>query len=156
MSPVVQVRRAVIAELDEAARLFDGYLAFYEKQIEPSASRAFIAGRLDKLDSVIFLAWIGDRAVGFMQLYPTFASLSLAPAWVLNDLYVEVSARGRGVGEALMAKASALAAETGAAEVFLQTALDNYGAQRLYEKLGYQRDEQFVVYTLDTSPTSRR
>lgn len=152
----MQVRRAGIGELDEATRLFEGYLGFYEKQVEPAACREFIAARLNKLDSVIFLAWLGNRAVGFMQLYPTFASLSLAPAWVLNDLYVDVAARGRGVGEALMEQARALAAENGAAEIFLQTALDNHGAQRLYEKLGYERDEHFVVYTLDTFPTSRR
>jgi GNAT superfamily N-acetyltransferase len=51
---------------------------------------------------VFYLAEADGEALGFTQLYPAFASLSLAPSWILNDLYVEPAARGRGVGEALM------------------------------------------------------
>ena len=40
------------------------------------------------------------------------------------------------------------ASANGAAEIFLQTARDNVTAQRLYERLGYQRDDEFLVYTL--------
>jgi GNAT superfamily N-acetyltransferase len=84
-----------------------------------------------------------------MQLYPTFASLSLAPSWILNDLFVEPEARGHGVGQALMDTARELAVVTGAAELMLQTARTNTTAQRLYEKLGWKRDDEFLVYTLD-------
>jgi ribosomal protein S18 acetylase RimI-like enzyme len=86
--------------------------------------------------------------MGFVQLYPSFASLSLAPSWILNDLFVDPAARGRGVGEALMQAARELGIANGAAEIFLQTARDNVTAQRLYERLGYQRDDEFLVYTL--------
>ena len=107
-----------------------------------------IEDRLRKQDSVIFLAWLDDAVLGSVQLYPSFVSLSLAPSWILNDLYVDPLARGRGVGEALMQAARELAIANGAAEIFLQTARDNVTAQRLYERLGYQRDDEFLVYTL--------
>jgi len=148
----LQVRRAELAQLEPAARLFQGYLRFYEKSTPEEASRGFIEDRLRKQDSVIFLAWLGDLAVGFVQLYPSFASLSLAPSWILNDLYVEPAARGHGVGEALMQAARELARGNGAAEILLQTARDNETAQRLYERLGYQRDDEFLVYTLGLPP----
>ena len=148
MTGTSSVRRAGPAQLDEAARLFQAYLRFYEKSVPEEDARRFISERLDKRDSVIFLAWEGDEALGFVQLYPTFASLSLAPSWILNDLYVDKAARGHGVGEALMQAARELGVATGAAEIFLQTARENVTAQRLYERLGYQRDDEFLVYML--------
>jgi len=144
----VAIRRAESADLDAAVRLFSGYLRFYEKPVVDAAVRDFIAQRLARLDSVFYLAEIDGRAVGFTQLYPAFASLSLAPSWILNDLYVDPSARGRGVGEALMDAARELAISNGAAELMLQTARTNATAQGLYEKLGWVRDDEFLVYTL--------
>lgn len=156
MTGAVQVRRATLAELEDVVRLFHGYLRFYEKSVEAGAAHGFIDDRLRKQDSVVFLAWLDAQALGFVQLYPCFASLSLAPSWVLNDLYVDPSARGRGVGEALMAAARQLGADTGAAEIFLQTARSNVTAQRLYQRLGYQRDDEFLVYTLSLPKATAR
>ncbi len=144
-----RVRRAGVADLDVAARLFTGYLRFYGKSTPEADARAFIAQRLQHGDSVILLAELEGDVLGFTQLYPAFASLALAPSWILNDLYVEPAARGHGLGEALMHAACALAQENGAAELMLQTARDNTIAQSLYERLGWQRDEEFLVYTLD-------
>jgi ribosomal protein S18 acetylase RimI-like enzyme len=152
----VAVRRAGPADLEAAARLFTGYLRFYGKATAAADARAFIAERLERGDSVIFLAEVDAQALGFTQLYPSFASLSLAPSWILNDLYVDPAARGRGVGEALMDAARKLAVENDAAELMLQTARDNAVAQGLYEKLGWVRDQEFVVYTLDPRATIPR
>jgi ribosomal protein S18 acetylase RimI-like enzyme len=38
--------------------------------------------------------------------------------------------------------------ETNAGQIILETATDNAKAQRLYEKLGYKRDEEFFRYAL--------
>jgi ribosomal protein S18 acetylase RimI-like enzyme len=145
----VSIRRAGPSDLDLAVRLFTGYLRFYEKSTRESETREFIGERLARQDSVFYLAEANGVALGFTQLYPAFASLSLAPSWILNDLYVEPEARGRGVGEALMDAARELALSSGAAELMLQTARTNTTAQRLYEKLGWLRDDEFLVYTLD-------
>ena len=42
----------------------------------------------------------------------------------------------------------AAARETGAVALSLQTARTNRAAQRLYESLGWKRDEEFVEYAL--------
>ena len=148
MNSETKVLRAGLAQLDDAARLFQGYLNFYEKSVAADDSRRFIEDRLRKQDSVIFLASVYGKASGFMQLYPSFASLSMAPSWILNDLFVDPEARGHGIGEALMEAARGLGVGNGAAEIFLQTARTNVTAQRLYERLGYMRDDEFLVYTL--------
>jgi ribosomal protein S18 acetylase RimI-like enzyme len=69
--------------------------------------------------------------------------------WILNDLYVAHEHRKYGLGRALMERARQLARETGAKRLTLATALDNFTAQRLYESLGYQRDEKFYHYSLE-------
>ncbi|PZQ34342.1 MAG: GNAT family N-acetyltransferase, partial [Ectopseudomonas oleovorans] len=87
-------------------------------------------------------------AQGFVQLYPFHSSLALEPAWLLSDLYVDESARRSGVGEALMKAARAHAEVSGACGLQLETAQTNLAARRLYERLGYVRDEQFFTYWL--------
>ncbi len=145
---MISIHQADIDDLDTLEPLFSGYLAFYERKHEAAAIRQFLSERITNKQSIIFIATSADKALGFTQLYPTFASLSLKPGWILNDLFVVPEARGIGVANALMAAARQLAAETNACEIFLQTARSNYKAQALYEKLHYRRDDEFLVYTL--------
>ena len=147
MTPTV--RRAAEADLPALLPLFAGYLRFYGKSVDEAKVAAFLGERLRRAESVVFLAWRGEQAIGFVQLYPAFASLSQARSWILNDLFVAPEARGGGAARALMLAARQLGEDTGAAELFLQTAHDNLAAQRLYESLGWTLDEQFRVYTLD-------
>ncbi len=146
------VTRAGPADLDSLHGLFMGYLAFYERSVDAAQARAFLGERIGNEQSVVFIARLDGHAVGFTQLYPSFASLALKRSWILYDLYVAESARGHGVATALMAAAKQLARDTGACEIFLQTARTNQTAQALYEKLGYVRDDAFLVYTLDIAP----
>lgn len=95
------------------------------------------------------MAWEGGRALGFVQLYPSFCSVELMKIQILYDLYVDADARQGGVGEALMNRASEYARETGAARVDLLTAHSNQIGQHLYEKLGYEIvNEDFHAYSL--------
>lgn len=145
----LDIARAGTADLGELLPLFAGYLRFYEKPVDDERTAAFLRARLSGGDSVVLLARQGGLAVGFVQLYPSFASLALARSWILNDLFVSPQARGLGVGRALMLAAHRLARDTGSAELFLQTARDNTAAQALYGSLGWVRDDAFLVYTLD-------
>lgn len=90
------------------------------------------------------------KALGFTLLYPTWSSLSMKPWWNLNDLYVVPAARQRGVARALMERARRLAEESGASGLGLETAKDNFAAQKLYEQLGWKREEEFFRYELKT------
>ncbi len=146
---MISIHQATLDDLDKLETLFSGYLAFYERQHEMAAIRQFLSDRISNGQSVIYIATSDGRALGFTQLYPAFASLSLKPSWILNDLFVLPDARGMGVANALMAAARQLAAETNACEIFLQTARSNHKAQALYERLHYQRDDEFLVYTLN-------
>jgi ribosomal protein S18 acetylase RimI-like enzyme len=143
----VTVRRVGVEALDAIAPLFDAYRQFYEQAPDPAGARRFLADRLGQEESIVLLAEEGGRPVGFVQLYPTFSSVSLGPVQILNDLFVDPSARRRGVGRALLdaARAEGLAADAHYLE--LSTAVDN-PAQRLYEACGWTLDREFLHYEL--------
>jgi len=144
------VRRAALRDAERVAPLFDAYRQFYAQPSDPALARAFIAERLARDESVIFLAEREGSAVGFVQLYPVFTSTASRPRrlWLLNDLFVAPEAREGGIGRALLAQARRLAEETDAAGLELVTAVTNTSAQRLYESVGYRRDEAFLRYEL--------
>jgi GNAT superfamily N-acetyltransferase len=96
----------------------------------------------------VFVAVEEGRGLGFTQLYPTFTSIGVRRAWILNDLYVDPTARRKGVGRMLMEAARHFAMETGAAWLELATANDNKVAQALYRSLGYKLDEKYLRFKL--------
>ena len=145
---MVHIKQAGTEDIATIIPLFAAYRRFYNLESDPAALRSYLKERLTNNQCVIFLAFSDNIAVGFTQLYPGFSSLSLRNSWALNDLFVAPEARGLSVGLQLMDRAKQLAEATGACEIMLQTAADNMTAQGLYEKLGYQRDNDFYVYTL--------
>jgi ribosomal protein S18 acetylase RimI-like enzyme len=155
MNPATgSIRRATLRDLDAAARLFDAYRAFYSRLADGAAAHRFIEERLRHNDSVIYLASSDadhhGAPIGFVQLYPSFSSLAMRRIWVLNDLFVVPATRRRGLGRALLERARQHAVDTGAACLTLATLVDNIGAQRLYESLGYACDNGTTkFYTLE-------
>ena len=155
----INVRAATVGDLEALVPLFEGYRAFYRYAPDTSAARVFLRDRLGHSDSVILVA-IDDEAngaaVGFVQLYPTFSSLKMARALILNDLFVTEPYRRRGVARQLMDAARVFAEISGAVSLSLETARDNAKARSLYEGLGYARDETFLTYTLAVSNKTSR
>ena len=144
----ITIERATASELDALAALFEDYRAFYGIAPNADAARRFLSQRIENGDSAILLAKDGSRAIGFAQLDPVFSSLRLKPAWILNDLFVDLDHRGRGVARMLMAAARQLAQETRSASLSLETARDKAPARALYESLGYRIDHAFLHYEL--------
>ncbi|MFC4161587.1 GNAT family N-acetyltransferase [Chitinimonas lacunae] len=135
-------------DLEAATRLFDQYRQFYQQPSDPAAARAYLTLRLAARQSAVYLALSDGVAVGFMQMYPGFCSLALAPIWTLFDLYVAPAHRGSGVASALLRHARTVGQASGAAYLQLSTARDNHTAQALYERHGWQLDRVFLTYTL--------
>jgi TetR/AcrR family transcriptional repressor of bet genes len=136
-------------DADAVAVLFDQYRQFYEQNSDVVLSKNYINERISTDTSVIFVARVDDRPVGFTQLYSTYCSVDAAPICVLYDLYVQQDARRLGAGKALMNSALAHAKASGASRIDLETEIDNVNAQQLYESLGYIRDTGFYKYSLE-------
>lgn len=147
------VRRASPAEVESVAELFALYRVFYGQSHDVVAAASFLRARLERGESILYIAKAEDGAVvGFVQVYPTFASVELGAAWRLNDLYVAESARGHGVAILLMRAVRDGASDAGAVWIDLETARDNVNAQRLYEREGYARDDEFLHYVKSLAP----
>ena len=146
MTPTV--RRATIADLETLAPMFDGYRSFYGQAPDVARARNFLAERIERDESVVLLASLDGAAVGFTQLYPSFSSVRATRVWVLNDLYVDATARRHGVAQALLAAATTFARGDGAIRLVLETMPDNRAAQRLYEAQGWQRYDDTLRYQL--------
>jgi GNAT superfamily N-acetyltransferase len=142
-----EVSRATVSDLADLHGLVEKYRAFY-KQPENDKTLSFLEERIGKEEAIAFIARVEGQAVGFTLLYPTFSTVSLSNIWLLNDLYVEESSRGKGIASELMEVAESAAKSAGATRVFLRTANDNLPAQSLYEGRNWVKDEVFRRYDL--------
>lgn len=150
----IRTRRAAPADLDALVPLFDGYRRFYGQPPQPEVCRVFLRERLERNESVVFIAERGNDPVGFVQLYPVFSSVRARRAWLLNDLYVAESMRGIGAARALLDAARDHARDSDAAYLLLETAHDNRLAQGLYERYGFHRldpAQRFYQFNVDTT-----
>lgn len=144
---MINVCQATIADLELIVPLFDAYRQFYRQAPDGELARCFLRKRLENDESTIFLAFERDgKAVGFMQLFPSFSCLSAARIFILNDLYVAPAARRQGVARALLRAAADHARAVGAVRLTLSTEITNHAAQALYEAEGWVRQLDFYVY----------
>ena len=147
------IRRATVADVPAVAALFDAYRQFYEQPPDRALATAYVGARLARNESLILVAEEASGVLqGFCQLYPTFCSVEARPIYVLYDLYVDATARRGGVAKQLMLAAEDLARANGVARMDLSTARTNVAAQRLYESLGWTRDEVYHVYNRRIAP----
>ncbi len=148
----MKIIQAEMRHVDDVARLFDMYRQFYKQPADAKLTHDFIADRVANKESIIFVAYEGEEAMGFVQLYPSFCSVAATKILILYDLYVAEAHRRKGIGEVLMNRATQLAKETGATRLDLLTAKDNIPGQALYEKLGYVRaNGGFYAYSLEVT-----
>jgi len=148
----MNIKRINLSEANLVIGLFDKYRVFYKKDSDIGLAERFIKTRLGNNESVIFVALEGDQPTGFTQLYPKYSSVSAVKNWILNDLYVDSNYRKQGIGEALIKKVIDFAKSDGAAYVQLETAVDNYTAQSLYEGIGFQKQGPDTEYSLYRIP----
>jgi ribosomal protein S18 acetylase RimI-like enzyme len=149
----ITIHAGELKHLPDLVPLFDAYRQFYKQASDLEGARAYLLERLSHGEATVFIAYDGPRAVGFTLLYDTFTSVAMKPLCILNDLYTVPEARGKGAGTALIARAREHAVANGAFRLRLRTAHDNLTAQRVYEKLGFKRDEIYFTYDLNPEST---
>jgi ribosomal protein S18 acetylase RimI-like enzyme len=142
----MEILRADVSRLEQLTPLVDAYRQFYKQPSDLKAVRSYLRERLSNDECVVFMAFEGEEALGFTLLYHHWTTVALGHVWLLNDLFTKPEVRRKGVGEALLEKAAEFAKADGAKRIWLRTAVDNFTAQALYEKVGYKRDEQFYRY----------
>jgi GNAT superfamily N-acetyltransferase len=141
-------------DLDELLPLMRGYCDFYE--VSPSDGELLALSRNlieHPDDGVQLIARDDDRtAVGFATIYWTWQTLSASRLGVMNDLFVSEAARGGGHADALIAECAERCRQHGASDLAWQTARTNERAQAVYDRVGAERDDRWLDYSLNVEP----
>ena len=136
-------------------------LADFEKLNPPDAAaqaRLLADAFGEKARFETWLAFVDGVAepVGYAIFLETYSSFLALPSLYIEDVFVLLEHRQRGIGGALLKKAVELAHERGCGRVEW-TALDwNVNARRVYEeKLGAQHMSEWCLYRMDAEAMGR-
>ncbi|MFT4694253.1 MAG: GNAT superfamily N-acetyltransferase [Francisella sp.] len=136
------------AHLNQLVDVFEEYREFCGFKRSQNKTKLFLKKLICDKEAIIFIAVDSktDSIMGFVNLFPSYSSLSLQRLWILNDLGVSSDFRGKGVSKALIHKVQEFAKETNAIRVELKTALTNTTAQSLYRAMNFIIDSKHVYY----------
>lgn len=128
--------------------LWNAYLEFYREALS-SEQTALTFDRLVDSESGMrgaIATDADDQAIGFVHWLPHASTWSRADVCYLEDLFVDPTARGEGVGRALIRHVEEWARTAGCAHVYWLTQAGNAAARGLYDRLA--EDTGFVQYVL--------
>lgn len=142
----IKIVNASLNDSDALADMFDLYRQFYRQPSDVKGVREFISERLEKNDSVIYVAKQGDVYTGFVQCYPLFTSVGMKKLWLLNDLFVRENFRGKGISRLLINRCKTLARETQAKGLMLETEITNAVGNWLYPQEDFKLIDKSNFY----------
>ncbi len=133
----VDIRRPDAADREDWDRLWTQYLAFYETvlpaEIHESTWQRILAGQGDGPHGLI--ACIDGKPVGLVHYLFHVHGWRIEKVCYLQDLFTDPSARGHGVGRALIEAVYAIADANGTPSVYWMTQEFNATARRLYDEV---------------------
>ncbi|HEU4405407.1 MAG TPA: GNAT family N-acetyltransferase [Polyangiaceae bacterium] len=87
--------------------------------------------------TLVFLAYLGGRAVGVAVCFLGFSTFAAKPLVNVHDLGVLPECRGRGVGRLLLGAVERRARALGCCKLTLEVLENNRPARALYESVGF-------------------
>jgi GNAT superfamily N-acetyltransferase len=122
---------------DDWARLWAGYLKFYETSVKPEVYESTFARLLgdDPRDFNCFVAELDGRLVGLTHYLFHRHAWRIEEVCYLQDLYADPKVRGTGIGRALIEAVYAAADRHGAPAVYWLTQDFNTTARQLYDRI---------------------
>ncbi|WP_436917547.1 GNAT family N-acetyltransferase [Acinetobacter schindleri] len=140
------VRRAQVKDLQQLSVLFDEYRQFYGASSNQELSYQFLKQRFEDQQTVIFINTKDDIFTGFILLYLRFSSVACSKFYVLDDVYITPLYRRHGAARQLIDTAILFARHENALRISLDTQKNNHQSHKLYESMGFMRDDEFVTF----------
>jgi len=140
------VRRAEAQDLPKLNILFDEYRQFYGASSQLALSLSFLEQRFRDNQTVIFINTKDDLFTGFILLYMGFSSVACSTYYILDDVYVSPAFRRQGAAKQLIDTAILFAKNENALRISLETQKNNEKSHRLYESMGFIKDDEFQTY----------
>lgn len=143
------VVQAVPSQAKYIAHLFNEYRIFHQQQSDLCLAEQYLTARLMKQESILFFATSPTKEpLGFVQLYPTYSSVTAGRILLLSDLYVSPTARRQGVATALLQRIKDHAADIHAQRIVLiSDKCRGDGVHELCAKLNYQTNSELLCYS---------
>ena len=132
------IRPLEARDREDWARLWTGYLQFYETSVAPEVYDSTFARLLgdDPRDFNCFVAELDGRLVGLTHYLFHRHAWRIEEVCYLQALYADPAVRGTGVGRALIEAVYAAADAHGAPAVYWLTQEFNSTARQLYDRIG--------------------
>jgi GNAT superfamily N-acetyltransferase len=135
------------ADARDWRRLWAGYVDFYETSLPAEVTEHTLRRLLDPTSAMIGrIAEMDGRIAGFSVSVLHDSSWTTSPICYLEDLFVDPTFRGGGVGRALIQDLIDLGRMRGWSQLYWVTRANNEAARRLYDKFG--QADNFVRYRL--------
>jgi GNAT superfamily N-acetyltransferase len=129
-------RDLALADQADWFALWEGYLRFYESNLDPAVSALTFARLLDSAEPMFGLvACEGERVVGIVNCVVHRATWTAGHYCYLEDLFVDPGYRGGGAGRALIEAVYVRADALGCSRVYWLTHETNATARRLYDQV---------------------
>lgn len=130
-------------------RLWEGYNSFYGRAgataLPGEITRTTWSRFFDAYEPVhALVAEKGGQLLGLLHYIFHRSTISVEPTCYVQDLFTAESARGQGIGRALIESVYGRAEAVGVRRVYWQTHETNLTAMKLYDKLAERSG--FVVY----------
>lgn len=130
--------------------LWRAYLAFYEHDLPAEqTNRTWNTLLADQGPYFGRVAELNGEIVGFAHFSRTVSTWEEYPDFYLEDLFVDTTVRGLGVGRALIDEVTRIACNQDASRVHWITKASNTTARKLYDDLATLSD--FVIYERSTA-----
>jgi GNAT superfamily N-acetyltransferase len=97
----------------------------------------------------------GEEALGFALFFPVFSTFLGRPGIYLEDLFIRESARGRGVGRALLTHLARLAVSRGWGRVDWSVLDWNEPAIAFYRRIGAEPQSEWRIWRLSGAALER-
>lgn len=145
------IRQPLESEVSKWVQLWTSYLVFYESEVSDAVTEQ-LWGRILDPDNRIrcHVAESDGRLVGLVHFFCHDDTWSTRPICYLQDLYVDASRRGQGIGAELVGSVVAEARAEGWSAVYWLTADDNHQARILYDRLT-GGTSGFIHYQIDVA-----
>jgi len=98
----------------------------------------------------VLIAELDGRAVGFTLFFPRYSTWHGRHGLYIEDIFVDESARGTGIGRKLIAAVAKIAQARGASRIDLSVLKWN-PARDFYQRLGFDHAEPWMSYRLGES-----
>ncbi len=141
-----EIRRATAAQLDILAELARQLWEHHA----PEELRQEYADLIGQKEAALFVAYEGDRAIGFAQCQlrvDYVEGTSTSPVGYLEGIFVRPECRGRGIARALLQACETWAAAQGCAEFASDCELNNEVSRRFHERVGFTEANRLICFT---------